>query len=212
MRCSKTIPCTACFDRGEADSCRRRPIYQDVSLPVNSSLREAQSPHINNGSSVSGGPFISAEAQALTFRSDTYNNIPEIHVPSRSHMAAQPSPNRLGPDDSRPIYHIAVDTPVTLEFFTLNRRRVSRLTHVDHHVSGSTEGLSQPTADPIMTVEQLFFLLDYHETNLTWTHNIVHLPTFRTQCVEFLTSGRVADTGWLALYYALLSVCNLCLL
>lgn len=48
-------------------------------------------------------------------------------------------------------------------------------------------------------------LVDFHTRFLSWSHNVLHAPTFLRQCETFWTSATIEDGQWLALYCAVLS-------
>ncbi|QDS68743.1 hypothetical protein FKW77_004632 [Venturia effusa] len=48
-------------------------------------------------------------------------------------------------------------------------------------------------------------LVDFHVRFLSWSHNVLHAPTFLRQCEAFWTSATVEDGQWLAGYCAVLS-------
>ncbi|KAJ5419427.1 C6 transcription factor [Penicillium crustosum] len=101
---------------------------------------------------------------------------------------------------------VGQNTAVTLEFLALGRQHVMRL----GHGLGTGSPAFLPThsanmADPIVTPAQAFWLVDYHEKNISWMHNILHMATFREQCDTFLDSGVPISPLWLPLYYTVLS-------
>lgn len=106
---------------------------------------------------------------------------------------------------------VGQNTAVTLEFLALGRQHVMRL----GHGLGTGSPAFLPThsanmADPIVTPAQAFWLVDYHEKNISWMHNILHMATFREQCDTFLDSGVPISPLWLPLYYTVLSVSLRC--
>ncbi|KAI6855703.1 hypothetical protein KC323_g8221 [Hortaea werneckii] len=48
-------------------------------------------------------------------------------------------------------------------------------------------------------------LVDYHLQNLSWYHNVLHTPTFLTQCKKFWNYGTAPHDQWIAVYCAVLS-------
>lgn len=54
--------------------------------------------------------------------------------------------------------------------------------------------------------EQARRLIAYHDKNLAWMHNVIHMPTFHEQCEYFFRHGQPIDPFWLPLYYSTLSV------
>lgn len=102
---------------------------------------------------------------------------------------------------------IAQDSAVTLEFLALSRQRVMRLGHGLAAESPGSLGTTFPNiADPILTPAQIRWLVDYHDRNISWMHNVLHMGTFRKECEAFLGSGTLMSPLWRPLYYTVLSV------
>jgi hypothetical protein len=50
-------------------------------------------------------------------------------------------------------------------------------------------------------------VLQFHQTHVAWTHNVLHMPTFIDECeLHHQTQQSLPRVGWLSLYYAVLSV------
>lgn len=117
------------------------------------------------------------------------------------------SPCLSSTSESGLVKGVAPNTAVTLEFLALGRQHVMRLGH-DLAPESRTPLPIHPTniADPIVTPAQAVWLVEYHERNISWMHNILHMATFREQCDRFLESGTPVSPLWLPLYYTVLSV------
>ena len=103
---------------------------------------------------------------------------------------------------------VAGDAAVTLEFLALGRQRVLQSVP-DGELMGSEALLSifPNSFNPILSEDQVRALMIYHEANVAWIHNVVHLPTFRDECDAYFSKGVIPSDFWVALYYAMLSVC-----
>jgi hypothetical protein len=119
------------------------------------------------------------------------------------------------------IPHIQSDAVVTLEFLSHGRQNILSIVNPDAPRAVAT-GLSpifptshssidghslagRPPWEELLTNDQCRALLSFHEENLAWMHNVVHMPTFRLQFENYLSEGQWAY-GWLALFYALICV------
>lgn len=102
---------------------------------------------------------------------------------------------------------VAQNTAVTLEFLALGRQHAMRLGHdLAPESRASLRSNSISIADSIVTPAQAVWLVEYHEKNISWMHNLLHMATFREQCDVFLESGAPISPLWLSLYYSVLSV------
>ncbi|KAJ5341892.1 C6 transcription factor [Penicillium brevicompactum] len=104
------------------------------------------------------------------------------------------------------------DSAVTLEFLALSRQRVMKLGHdVAPESPASLPADFANIVDPIVTPAQARWLIEYHEKNISWMHNVLHMAMFREQCEVFLESGTLTSPLWLPLYYTVLSVSSSCI-
>jgi hypothetical protein len=70
----------------------------------------------------------------------------------------------------------------------------------------TTVPLGNIREDGLLTQCQAVEILKFHSKWLTWTHNIIHWPTFREECHAYWEEGLLKEKAWLALYYAVLCV------
>ena len=184
LRCSKTIPCTACVDRGKARLCHRRNNGR-ASLD-----RPPSSPHIQREAT---GPSVAPHDGSSEPPLLTSSNSPRRH------------PSEIPP--ARLVDGVANNFAITLEFLTLSRQRVLRLADDE----GSSPSAAVPVTsrlefDPLISEDQALAIVDYHHRHLKWMHNVVHLPTFRLQVEGVFQGQPPVDRCWPALYYSVLSV------
>lgn len=107
---------------------------------------------------------------------------------------------------------VVKDSAVTLEFLALSRQRVMKLGHnLAPESSASLPADFANIVDPIVTPAQARWLIEYHENNISWMHNVLHMAIFREQCEVFLESGTLTSPLWLPLYYTVLSVSSSCI-
>nr|RBQ93943.1 hypothetical protein FVER53263_13362 [Fusarium verticillioides] len=207
IKCSKTIPCTACVRQHKAGQCQREPVTVVSRRLVG---RSRASTALNDL------PVPVPEAASLATVSPT--PIDEVPVSTTVDPAAGStaiiSNDPLWQIDERMIEQLlaSLSTPdtrltnedaATLEFLTHGRRNI--LNQFIGRESMSTS-MTQPVQkwDTFLPIEDARSLLVLHEKHLTWMHNTVHMPTFLR---EFDENVRMieCDRNWIALYYALLS-------
>ncbi|KAE8151317.1 hypothetical protein BDV25DRAFT_152784 [Aspergillus avenaceus] len=175
LRCSKVIPCSACVDRGKSNLCHRRNTNSSTAPTPDIDDLNQRNPPVRNPPT----------------RLSTDLNHPTIDLP------VQEKQQKIS---GEPVDGVAQDAAITLEFLALGRQRVLRQ-------SSPVSSLynAQALADPVLTALQVRSLLVYHEENIAWMHNVLHMPTFRDQCNMFLDTGVPVSSFWLPLYYTVLS-------
>lgn len=203
LRCSKTIPCSSCIDRGKAATCQRETVQV-----VNKRDRERRvnlSSHSNESRR--------AESASPDNVSPGTNDAERWRAPNQEEsLQTEVSSN---PTTSVP----ASETAVTLEFLTHGRRHILDLygTKPADHPSMATPSPSSGTLqygeeevtcasiwDMVLSADEARQLLEYHRSMLAWMHNVVHMPTFMEEFERSLKTQ--PDARWVALYYAILSV------
>ncbi|KAF9883349.1 hypothetical protein FE257_003565 [Aspergillus nanangensis] len=184
LRCSKTIPCSACVDRNISHRCKRRQDPSSTSQPIPNNLSE------NASIFVPPAPLSSGQNTRPRPFDDSLST--PTGAPSASHTPTH-----------RMIDSVATDAAVTLEFLALGRQRIVHSNRKDRdNAPYSTLAAAE---DTILSGPQVKAAMQYHHEHLTWMHNVVHLPTFIDQCdVYFLAPGS-QEGSWMALYYAMLA-------
>ena len=99
---------------------------------------------------------------------------------------------------------VGQDTAIMLEFLALSRRQIVQDAHVDEQLPD--ESPANNAVEMLFTTQQVDQVMAYHEECLAWTHNVVHIPTFRTHCTSRLSGEASFDGTWDAMYYAMLAV------
>lgn len=196
LRCSKTIPCTSCVDRGNAEFCRREFVQVPRSRRKGGANRRMpeQRP-LNPNRSAANVPWHDA-------------------VGSSSGPPGTAHGNERTPD-KRPLVvlpQLSSEATVMLEFLPMGRQSIlnrAGRTSVDHDTrGGDCASLKVPGLwDLAVPLETARRLLAFHEENLAWMHNAVHMPTFGREFESALIAGSPCDKQWQALYYAILCVC-----
>lgn len=182
LRCSKTIPCTSCLDRGLEASCAREKVIVRKKHQRSSSVGESSS---RGAPPVPGPVSLSSEISGspLTVESLSHGGSPEA---SKSNH-----PSAAVPDDA----------PVTLENLALGRQRILNTTNE------AVDSTWLPAeVDMLVSWNQARVLLDYHSRNLAWIPNILHMPTFVDECEAAFTQYIFGSRAWIALFYAFLCV------
>lgn len=228
IRCSKTIPCTACIRLNRASSCQR----EQVVVVTRRRGHGADATGLENGNN-SPLPSLSDSDQARDVPSvDPYssseaigNNAvvegastipcpePRAHIEenvlsSRSSQGRQQTLHSPQAVDSR----LTSDRAAALEFLTHGRRNVinqfaGRQDTAESPLSLHSWGKSnvEERWDLFFTEQNSRTLLALHQSHLSWMHCAVHMPIFRHEFEENLVR-RECNRAWLALYYAILSV------
>ncbi|KAL6240230.1 hypothetical protein RBB50_012877 [Rhinocladiella similis] len=191
LRCSKVIPCSACTERGKSHLCRRKQSEQRKVTAAGQARNSSRTRATPQAAPSSG---LTPDAQA------SEHNDKDIlsHQTTRLNALEVPAKNLVD--------GVANDFAVTLEFLALGRQQVLQLasnSQPDPSIVSAVETV--PDVDKVVTKDQALFIMSYHQQNLTWTHNVVHLPTFRLQVRGLFDSHTLPDPCWLGLYYAMLS-------
>lgn len=188
LRCSKTIPCTSCLDRGIEASCAREKVIVRKKHQRSSSVGKASS----HGAAPASGPIsLPSELSGSPLTVESLCDGSSPGVSKSSH------PSATLPDDA----------PVTLENLALGRQRILNMESpaaTGIEAAGST-WLSDEI-DMMISLDQARILLDYHTENLAWIHNVMHMPTFAEECEAAFNQSILKSRAWIALYYAFLCV------
>ncbi|KAF5650662.1 transcriptional regulatory [Fusarium sp. NRRL 25303] len=207
IKCSKTIPCTACVRQNKAAQCQREPV----------AVVSRRSVGRSRASTALGDPppVIVPVPEAASRAQVSPTSIDEVATLNPTAGSIARSSNESLPHiDERMIEQLlaSLSTPDTrltneaaamLEFLTHGRRNI--LNQFTGRESISTS-MTQPVQkwDTFLPVEDARSLLVLHEKHLTWMHNTVHMPTFLREFDENILKFE-CDGNWIALYYALLS-------
>ncbi|KAJ4044522.1 hypothetical protein NW758_006439 [Fusarium oxysporum] len=206
IKCSKTIPCTACVRQSKAAQCQREPVAVVSRRSVGRSkastalddpppvpVPEAASVATVSPASIEEVPTPVNPAAGSTATSFN-DSLPQIDERMIEHLLAS-----LSTPDTR----LTNEAAAMLEFLTHGRRNI--LNQFIGRESISTS-MTQPVQkwNTFLPVEDARSLLAIHEKHLTWMHNTVHMPTFLREFDENILKIE-CDSNWVALYYALLS-------
>lgn len=181
------------FPPSAPSSFRSSPMQQDMEiLHANSSSLDRHSTPMRLGSDSGPAPVSPSPRPTET-----------VSAPSSSEQEL----SRHLPLQNGLINGVSQETAITLEFLALGRQRVMRLGRDLARESPPSLPINLTNvADQIVTPAQARWLVEYHEKNISWMHNVIHMPTFREQCDAFLESGTPISPLWLPLYYTVLSV------
>ncbi|CVL03382.1 uncharacterized protein FPRN_11745 [Fusarium proliferatum] len=207
IKCSKTIPCTACVRQNKAAQCQREPVAVASRRSV---VRSRASTALDDPP-----PVIVPVQEAATLAQVSPTSIDEVATVNPTAGSIATSTNESLPHiDERMIEQLlaSLSTPDTrltneaaamLEFLTHGRRNI--LNQFIGRESVSTS-MTQPVQkwDTFLPVGDARSLLVLHGKHLTWMHNTVHMPTFLREFDENVLKVE-CDRNWIALYYALLS-------
>ncbi|VUC32561.1 unnamed protein product [Clonostachys rosea] len=227
IRCSKTIPCTACIRLNRASSCQREQVVvvtrrrghgvdtselensnrSPLLSPSNSDQARAVTP-VDLSSETIGNSAVVGAVSTIS-RPEPRGPIQEPnHVFSgRSAQGHQQILNSPQTADSR----LTSDRAAALEFLTHGRRNVinqfaGRQDDSVSPLSPNSWGKSniEERWDLFFTEQNSRTLLALHQTQLSWMHCAVNMPIFRREFEENVLR-KECSRSWLALYYAILS-------
>ncbi|KAF5981876.1 hypothetical protein FCOIX_4015 [Fusarium coicis] len=189
IKCSKTIPCTACVRQNKAAQCQREPVtvvsrrlvgrsrastaLDDLPVPV---------PEAASFATVSPTPTgevpVSTTVDPAAGSTAIISNDPLWQIDER--MIEQLLASLSTPDT-----RLTNEDAARLEFLTHGRRNI--LNQFIGRESMSTS-MTQPVQkwDTFLPIEDARSLLVLHEKHLTWMHNTVHMPTFLREFDENL--------------------------
>ncbi|KAF4465666.1 hypothetical protein FALBO_7492 [Fusarium albosuccineum] len=201
-RCSKTIPCTSCIDRGQAQTCRREPVAVVKKVSRRLDRRASKNRHNQTAQLVGGaGDFGSIQdasnrGQRLQSGDDRATYLSEADQPAQNAENSPSLPN--------------IETVATLEFLTHGRRNIlsrpspSYAAPDEPSLASSDSPVQQclgPTWDTMISFKEAQNLLNYHREMM---HNVIHMPTLLEE-LESNWSRAICDETSIALYYAVLS-------
>ncbi|KAF5560649.1 hypothetical protein FPHYL_6556 [Fusarium phyllophilum] len=207
IKCSKTVPCTACVRQNKAAQCQREPVavvsrrsvgrsrastaLDDPSVPVPEAASLATVPPTPIDEVPISTTVDPAAGGTATISNDS---LPQIDERTIEQLLAS-----LSTPDTR----LTNEAAAMLEFLTHGRRNI--LNQFIGRESVSTP-IMQPVQrwDAFLPVESARSLLVLYEKHLTWMHNTVHMSTFIREFDENVLKIE-CDRNWIALYYALLS-------
>ncbi|KAF5254892.1 hypothetical protein FANTH_388 [Fusarium anthophilum] len=209
IKCSKTIPCTACVRQHKAAQCHREPVAVvsrrsvgrsrastalDDPLPVVVPAPEAASLTTVSPTSIDEVPTTTVNPEAGNIAASSSDSLPQIDERMIEQLLAS-----LSTPDTR----LTNEAAAMLEFLTHGRRNILNQFIGREFVSTP---ITQPVQkwDAFLPVEDARSLLALHEKHLAWMHNTVHMPTFLREFDENILKIE-CDRSWIALYYALLS-------
>ncbi|KAH7121768.1 hypothetical protein B0J13DRAFT_648543 [Dactylonectria estremocensis] len=213
-RCSKSIPCSSCIDRGLAQKCHRELVTvvkkSDKAQRSSSSSRKTSTP---NGASASDDQI---HTRGEDRRSEQL--MPGAYEgPASLDNISSISQNKDGIFVSPrvPVDIPTNETVVTLEFLTHGRQNILSLHKGPDDQGPSPANVLGPSADlttspsttcvwdTVLSVHEARLLLELHQERLAWMHNVIHMPSFRQEFESYVTSAS-CDSSWIALYYAVL--------
>ncbi|CAH0034068.1 unnamed protein product [Clonostachys rhizophaga] len=227
IRCSKTIPCTACIRLNRASSCQREQVVvvtrkrghgtdttglengNNSPLPSLSDSDQARDvpPVDPHSSSETIGNNVVVEGASAIPCPELGDPIEEHTFSSRPSLGRQQTLNAPRTADSR----LTSDRAAALEFLTHGRRNVINQFAGRNDTAESPPSLNSWSKSNVEEPWDLFFteqnsrtLLALHQSYLSWMHCAVHMPIFRHDFEENL-ARRECNRSWLALYYAILS-------
>lgn len=170
IRCSKTIPCTACIDRGQDATCHR----ESVEVTSTRKRRRVSSfePLEPEDEQQAFTPAQAASPPSLAYTRDV------THGP----MSSTPHQSPLTPasvSQSR-VPHIQNDAVVTLEFLSHGRQSILRIGDVapskPYYATTPAQRVEESFSwDPLITIEQAHLMLAFHQERLAWMHNGKHI-------------------------------------
>ena len=221
LRCSKDIPCTNCVARGWESECDREEVLLSKNLlPPSSTTGERRSSRL--GQTTDGHPADNSRVTA-SFNSIATNPA-EANEDFPSTLGLSPFLEAFNTPEARclPVDDDDSDsnstTATTLGVQrTLAPEAISSLESIawsSHNDATQPQALTGPLSQRLLqnvqqssipfAFEQVIF--DFHQNSLAWMHNIVHIPSFKSQCERLRRDGNMTGTAEETLYFALLAV------
>lgn len=104
------------------------------------------------------------------------------------------------------VSNINGDAAVMLEFLALNRQQVIQAAQLEEAQLPEASSLAENSADLLFPAYRIRCMMHYHQMNLAWVHNVVHMPTFIAQCERAIYGNKMLEPSWYSLYYAMIAV------
>lgn len=208
VRCDKTIPCSRCqkrqipCEREEVELSSKRQKTAHVGEDSEGSPNGDQKPAMLVGTSESILVVDQPRSVGNTTASEC-SDIPATPIDAKNTIRST-SPKRR----SRAAFENLATIVEGLAWgrhqcVSYPHRHCSRIeTSSNQPLSGALSMNLLAELPDIPTARQL---VDFHVRFLSWSHNVLHAPTFLRQCETFWTSATVEDGQWLAVYCAVLS-------
>ncbi|KAF7533669.1 hypothetical protein G7054_g6881 [Neopestalotiopsis clavispora] len=189
LRCSKSIPCTSCIDRGLEASCAREKVIVRKKHQRSSSIGEGSS--LGTATTSNNGPV--SHASEVSGSPLTIDSLCDASSPEATKSQ---HPSAAVPDDA----------PVTLENLALGRQRILNMRFTGGNLLNEPDDPAwlPPQIDFIVSLAQARVLLAYHTRHLAWIHNVLHMPTFVEECENAFAQYVLKSRAWIALFYAFL--------
>ncbi|KAI1370068.1 hypothetical protein F4677DRAFT_458154 [Hypoxylon crocopeplum] len=222
LRCSKTIPCSNCVERGIQVRCHREAVTLSThSLQQksrhHSSPIETEGMKISQNIAVTGvsGSYPNAPAPAEEQMRCNFG-APRQSRPARAMESSRPDVlmNTQEPTDTVPVPvegnevssmgpsdgDLAIEAAMSLESLAWGT------THVEHNkfLPSSTILALMEELKTVITTQKARDILHFHKTNVAWMHNVVYMPLFIKECEGYHTGRLQRDAAWLSLYCAVL--------
>ncbi|KAF5722722.1 hypothetical protein FMUND_2599 [Fusarium mundagurra] len=207
IKCSKTIPCTACVRQNKAAQCQREPVAVVSRRSVGRSrastaLDDPPVPVTEAASLATVSPTLIDEVPTSTTVDPAAGSIAtssDVPLPQVDERMIEQLLASLSTPDTR----LTNEAAAMLEFLTHGRRNILNQFIGTKSISTTIMPAVQKW-DTFLPVQDARSLLVRHEKHLTWMHNTVHMPTFLREFDENIYKIE-CDRNWIALYYALLS-------
>ncbi|KAH8900421.1 hypothetical protein GQ53DRAFT_675121 [Thozetella sp. PMI_491] len=221
LRCSKTIPCSNCIERGLQERCHREAVIlssrsvqkKNTGRPrtygpssqersVANAAGSPLSPTVQTNSPdprVSGSPAeTAASIRAREMRSPN-NSGSVVSVPEEPEMIRAKiwdKADSIATNES----DLAIEAAMSLESLAWGAQRdqPSRISPSPAimALTEQLEGLLRP--------EQVREVLGFHKVHVAWMHNVIYMPLFRRECEKYLSRQHQRDAAWFSLYCAVL--------
>lgn len=198
IRCSKDIPCTRCRTKGLP--CSREAVIvvtRGINVTDNQALQERNSKRLSRSSPEH--TTTPAQDEELGAQPSGLNG-PQLSV----NTIWSPTIS----DATSPQFE---DLPTAIEGLAWGRHQCHRYPHTECRrptISTSVSEqhfISHSIRSKLPNLATSRALVNFHLEQLSWYHNIIHVPTFMACCEAFWHSGAMPDSQWLPLYLSVLS-------
>lgn len=166
IRCSKTIPCTSCIDRGQEGTCHREPVE------VTSNRKRRRIKEVDSFEPEDEQPIytpVQVASPPSIVQSEDLHHDPTPYTPLQSAVtpASYTQPR---------VPHIQNDAVITLEFLSHGRQSLLRIGDPapprPQCATTPTQRFDEPLSwDPLISINQARLMLSFHQEKLAWMHN-----------------------------------------
>lgn len=219
LRCSKTIPCTNCIERGIQVRCHREAV-----ILSNQSLRQRSRPPVSPASheqsAPSPDPSVEAAPKSIQAPALEEHMLDSLDAHSQTRLIGENDQASNVSDSSNARRTLPLDEPLKAapmdqhdgDLAIEAAMSLESLAWGTTHLENSRL-LPSPSILTLIEELQSFInaqkareIIRFHKTHVAWMHNVLYMPFFMRECEGYLSGRLQRDAAWLSLYCAVLCV------